>query len=406
MAPGLRAAIAGLAWLLASVASAVPLQLLIELTPDGGTLRPPPGVYHGPLNIRRAIVLDGGGETVLDGCGEGTVLRVSGAGAVVRGLRIVHSGRSHDQVDAGVSIEADRVTVEDCRLEDVLFGVHLAGADDAVVRRCSVSSIEADRTLRGESIRLWNCRRCRIEGNALADARDVVLANSPDNVFAGNRVEDSRIGVELVFSPRCEIAGNVFQGNEHGVIGVYSDSLRIRGNTVQHQDRLRGSAFAVKGSSSILFQDNVVLDCAVGLTANAPIFAENVVVLQGNVFAYNDVAIYLYGDRGGHVFHDNAFFGNFQTVAVSHPDAAVQNDWSGNQWGDYVGFDRDGDGFGDTPFAIHLFSERLWMERDMVRFFRGSPVLSLIDFVERLAPFSTPPLVLEDPAPRTGDDGG
>ncbi len=35
----------------------------------------------------------------------------------------------------------------------------------------------------------------------------------------------------------------------------------------------------------------------------------------------------------------------------------------------------------------------------MARFFRGSPLLNLIDFTERLAPFSNPELVLRDPTP-------
>ncbi len=36
----------------------------------------------------------------------------------------------------------------------------------------------------------------------------------------------------------------------------------------------------------------------------------------------------------------------------------------------------------------------------MTRFFRRSFVLELIDFVERLAPFSEPALILSDLAPR------
>ena len=35
----------------------------------------------------------------------------------------------------------------------------------------------------------------------------------------------------------------------------------------------------------------------------------------------------------------------------------------------------------------------------MTRFFRGAPMLELIDFIEQLAPFTEPPLVLRDPTP-------
>jgi nitrous oxidase accessory protein len=94
------------------------------------------------------------------------------------------------------------------------------------------------------------------------------------------------------------------------------------------------------------------------------------------------------------------FRGNFQQVVVTHPSAAVDNDWSGNYWDDYTGFDLDGDGIGDTPYSSYLYSERLWMDRDMARFFRGTPMLEMVDLMERLAPFSDPPLVLRDKKPR------
>jgi nitrous oxidase accessory protein len=69
-------------------------------------------------------------------------------------------------------------------------------------------------------------------------------------------------------------------------------------------------------------------------------------------------------------------------------------------WDDYQGFDRNGDGIGDTPHEVYLFADRIWMETPLATFFRNSPVLEMLDFLERLAPFSSPHLVLRDPAPR------
>lgn len=40
------------------------------------------------------------------------------------------------------------------------------------------------------------------------------------------------------------------------------------------------------------------------------------------------------------------------------------------------------------------------METPLAAFFRNSPVLEMLDFLERLAPFSSPHRVLRDPAPR------
>ena len=99
-------------------------------------------------------------------------------------------------------------------------------------------------------------------------------------------------------------------------------------------------------------------------------------------------------------FEGNRFERNFTDVAVSHPVAARGHLWRGNHWDSYQGFDRDGDGVGDYPHQVFLYADRIWMDRPLTRFFRASLALELIDFLERLAPFSTPEPVLVDPLPR------
>ena len=98
-------------------------------------------------------------------------------------------------------------------------------------------------------------------------------------------------------------------------------------------------------------------------------------------------------------------------AALYEPDAVLvgpdghagdpENDfWYGIVWDDYQGFDRNRDGVGDTPHEIYAYADRIWMATPEAKFFRSSPVLELLDFLERLAPFSHPTLVLRDSAPR------
>ncbi len=379
------------------------LQLLLDLTPEGGTLTPPPGVYTGRLEIRHAIVLDGMNQVTLDGDSSGTVISVLADNAVIQNVRIVRSGRSHDKVDAGILVSGDNIRIENCTIQDCLFGIHLSAANNCRITGNSIDGLDLDGSLRGDGIRLWNGTLNQFSQNRVTGARDVVFTNAPDNHFTGNRVEQCRMGIELIFSPGCVIEGNEFTENEHGIVGIYSNELVIQENTIKHQDKRRGSAIAVKGSSETSILKNVLMDCAIGITANAPIFPEDVLYVRENLFAYNDAAIYLYGDRGGHEFLANQFKGNFSDVVVSHPDASNQNRWEGNCWDSYQGFDQDGDGQGDSPYRLNLYSDRLWMDRDMIRFFRGSPLLSLIDLVDQLVMFSDPPLLLEDTSPAMRD---
>lgn len=387
--------------LLAGAASgAIPLQPLVDLTPTGETLVLQPGSYTGPVVITKPIILDGQGKATLYGLSKGTIMTIRCDGVEVRNMRLTASGRSHDQVDSGVLVEANHVVIENNTIDNCLFGVHLSQANFNIVRGNYISSlIDREIVLRGEGVRLWYSKYNLIENNVIYQVRDMVLASSPYNKVFGNEISGGRMGMELVYSQATEIAHNVLKENEHGIVGVYSDSLYIHHNRIEHQNKLSGSAVAVKGSSQTRIEYNEILDCAVGLTANSPIFPEDILYLLGNTFAYNSVAMFFYGDRGGHIIHGNHFQGNFRQVAVTAPSSAIDNDWLGNYWQDYVGFDMDGDGVGDKPYTIYLYSDRIWMDRSMAKFYRGSPNLEIIDFVERLVPFSDPAVILRDPKP-------
>jgi nitrous oxidase accessory protein len=98
--------------------------------------------------------------------------------------------------------------------------------------------------------------------------------------------------------------------------------------------------------------------------------------------------------------HDNRFERNLVQVTTSAAMSARLNDWQGNAWDDYEGFDRDSDGVGDTPYDVYAFADRIWQETPQATFFRNAPALELLDFLERLAPFASPELTLSDPRPR------
>lgn len=382
-----------------------PLQLFVTLTPAGGTLKPEPGRYSGPVVIDKPLILDGGGEVIIDGGGAGTVLTITADGVAVRGLHLTRSGSSHDGVDAGILVKADGVTVEDNRIDQALFGIHLSSASDTVVRNNRISSFESlDSTLRGDAIRLWYSHGNRIEGNRIQHTRDLVFSNSSDNRIIGNHISHSRQGMELVYSPRNQIRGNTICHNTSGIAVIYSDDLSLTGNRILHLRKLTGSGISVKESYNILIADNKIAHSALGILATAPLEPENILKIKENLFTYNDVALYFYGEKGGHLIEGNRFVDNFVDVMGSAPPTTRLNRWLGNYWDRYQGFDLDRDGRGDLPHRVFLYSDRIWMERSMARFYRGSVALSLVDFIERLLPTSDPDLIYTDQEPLMAND--
>ncbi len=395
----LRLGLALLAWSALPVLAAS-LQSQIDATPPGGTLRLAPGSYVGPVTITRPMTLDGGGQALIVGSGKGTVLSVAGKGITLRGLRLTGSGESHDGVDAGILVEGDDHRIEDNVLEDVLFGIHLKQVNHSRVTGNSVTGKKLEQGMRGDAIRLWYSQHNVIAGNRFTRARDLTFANSADNRIAGNRFIDGRYGMHVIFSPRLVVENNHLSNTGTGIVVLYSPNLVLRGNHIAHALTGGGGGIVFKESNDGLVENNEVLHCSVGLRVDAPPQSAGVLTVRNNRFAHNIIGAFFYGEEGGHRFFDNRFENNLSTVAISAPGAGSANVWRGNYWDEYQGFDRDGDGIGDTPHEVYLFADRIWMETPVATFFRNSPVLEMLDFLERLAPFSTPHLVLRDPRPR------
>jgi nitrous oxidase accessory protein len=135
------------------------------------------------------------------------------------------------------------------------------------------------------------------------------------------------------------------------------------------------------------------------------LFLENAIgnELTGNVLAGNGVGAYLTAGSEANRLSGNAFRRNLVQVYEAH---AGDNLWHvegrGNFWSDYVGFDWNGDGVGETPYRLQTAASALMARRPHARFLAMSPLLSLLDFWEARTRLASPagfdpfPLVVND----------
>jgi nitrous oxidase accessory protein len=182
---------------------------------------------------------------------------------------------------------------------------------------------------------------------------------------------------------------------------MYSDGVVLRNNYIAHANGATGMGIGFKETSDVDVTGNRVLYCATGLYLDvSPFQPDTTNRITGNLIAYNGIGVRFLNDWKGNTFKDNRFKGNITQVAVSGGGkTANRNLWEGNHWDDYEGFDQDGDGIGDTPYELFSYADRLWMDVPATQFFKGAPVLEAMDFMERLAPFSEPNMLVRDKLP-------
>lgn len=376
------------------------LQTWLDIAQPGSVLQLPPGTYRGPAIIDRPLTLDGKGKVIIDGGGKGTVITIKADHVTLRGLHIRGSGDSHDAIDGAIMAEGKALLIENNVIDDVLFGISLHRVNASTVRNNRIRSRGADSADRGDGLRLWYSNNNHLENNDIRQIRDITVSNSLDNHFTGNRVIDSRRAFNFLFSHRSVVDRNHLENNSTGIIALNSEDLLIRGNRIMHAMDASGTGIALKETSAAIVVNNEIVHCAHGIMADSPMDPYNRIVLVNNLIAHNLTAIYFYGAMGGHVAIANTFRNNLWPVTVIGDGDPLDDIWWGNYWDDYQGFDRDGDGYGDWPHNLLAYADRIWMETPPTKFFRNSILFELLDFLERLAPFSSPTLILRDHSPR------
>jgi nitrous oxidase accessory protein len=384
----------------AFAAGHTPLQPLIDAAAANSILIPPPGTYAGPVYVDKPLTIDGEGKVTIDAGGKGSVIHLDTDGATIRNLHLTNSGNSHNDIDAGVLVRGNFNVVKDNVIDDCLFGVDLQQSEFNIVRRNHISSKAVELGMRGDAVRLWYSFNNQVTENIIRNSRDMVVWYSRDNTIARNDARDGRYSLHFMYSQHNLVEDNHYTHNSVGIFLMYSDGVVLRNNYIAHSVGPTGVGIGMKETSDIVMEGNQLLYNASGISLDvSPYQPESENQIKNNLVAYNSIGVRFLNDWTGNVFSENRFKSNITPVAVGDGSTANRNDWQGNYWDDYEGFDRDNNGIGDTPHELYSYADRIWMDVPPAQFFKGSPILEVIDFLERLAPFTQPKMLLRDAKP-------
>lgn len=389
--------------ILATYSFAVTLQEAINQAPDGAKITLQAGEYVGNILINKPLTIDGiDKNAIIVGDGAGSVITINSSNVVLKNLTVKNSGNSVEKIDSGILAKnVNHITLDNNRVEDTLFGINLEQVNRSKITNNFVTSKDLPLGVRGDAIRLWYSHDNQVVSNTIYKSRDFVLWYSSGNIIEGNYGSHNRYSLHFMYAGRNTIRNNTFEYNSVGIFFMYSSGSIVQNNTVKNAIGPFGVGIGIKDTSNFTLLDNNLIYNSRGLYIDqSPYQPGTINVFERNSILYNSSGVQFQVSRERSIFNENILRGNIEAVVNDSPRNNLEkNEWSRNYWDSYEGFDRNGDGYGDIPYKHYVYADKLWLYNPNVKFFYGSVIMDLLNFLAKFIPFSEPELLAVDNKP-------
>ena len=378
------------------VAPGESIQAAIERAVPGSVIEVERGRYRENLLIDKSLTLRGLDRPTISGGLSGDTIRVTAEDVVIEGLIVTDSGDSLRDQNAGIYIwpGAHRAVVRNCDLAYNLFGLWIEKADDVLIEGNLITGKREYRSSqRGNGIQLYNTRGARILDNNVSFVRDAIYVDvSHHAVFRGNRMHRSRYGTHYMNSYH-----NLWEDNDVFLNRGGLALMEVRNQEVRNNRSWGNSDHGImlRTIQDSLVENNVVAGNQRGFF----IYDAEYNTLLGNLVVDNVVGMHVWAGSKNNEVERNDFIANREQVRYI---AARDESWGvkeGNHWGNYLGWDRDGDGIGDVPYEANDMVDRLTWRHPMMKLLLASPAVQTLRLVGQQFPLLRAPSIV-DPNPR------
>jgi len=379
------------------------LQESIDKAPAGATVKLPEGVYRGNIVINKPLTLLGKEKNVvIQGDGKGTVITVNSSHVVLKNLHITHSGARMENLDAAIELHhVKKCEVSHCTITDSLYGIDMNMVEGSLIADNAITSKKFAIPLRGDALKIWYAKNNVIRNNTIDHTRDVTLTYAHHNLIEGNTFLHNRFGLHLSMSHQNTIRNNLFKYNSVGILLMGIKDSNVSNNRILSSKGAAGIAVVADKVSNFHFEHNTVKYNAKALYIDAKGSEKGKQrFISHNIIAHNAEAFHFHASIKNNVITHNTIEGNMDDVVKDTRDGyTINNVIAYNYWDRYEGFDKNRDNIGDSPHKNFIYSDQLWQYDHQAKFFYGTPIMSIIDFLFKVAPFIKPVLLLEDTKP-------
>jgi len=346
------------------------------------------GLHRGSsFRVTRPLVIIGH-KAIVDAEGRGgSVFTISSDSVEIRNVTIRNVRVDYTEDNAAIKLDAVRhVVVASCTVDNGFFGIYLSRSRDCTITGNVLRSRSRDESSSGNGIHLWTSVNISITDNHCEGWRDGIYFEFVHRGTVRNNTSTNnvRYGLHFMFSDSCTYADNAFLRNGAGVAVMFTRWILMERNRFADNWGAASYGLLLKEITDCHLRDCVFEGNSIGIHAEGSMR----MLVESTRFIGNGYAVRILGNCTDNTVTTCEFDGN--TFDVTTNTSSSLNDFDGNYWSAYRGYDLDRDGTGDvahTPVRLYAYLVESIPSSILLM---HSTFIDVLDVIERMLPSITP----------------
>lgn len=364
------------------------LSKAVELANSFDTILVDKAVYFSKnLEITKPLVFIGIDYPIIDGESKYQVITIRSSNVIFQGFKIQHSSVSSLEDVAGIKIiNSKNVIVRNNILDDTFFGIYSQYSQSCLIENNTLVSYRKFEQEAGNGIHCWKSDSIRIINNKITGHRDGIYLEFVTNsvIWRNSSIKNIRYGLHFMFSHNDSYISNIFKNNGAGVAVMFTRQVKMFNNFFEENWGDASYGLLLKEISDSYIQGNIFQKNTIGIHMEGT----SRIVMKKNQFISNGFAIQIQASCDSNTLSQNNFISN--TFDIGTNGSLVLNNFNGNYWDKYEGYDLNKDKIGDIPYRpISMFSMIVEKYPTVMILFR-SFMVTLLDKTEKILPSLTP----------------